>query len=141
MSNLVDKLKEAFNSNFLTYWNAHVAHWNVVDPRFSELHGLFGEIYEDAHAAVDTYAEFLRQLDVKVSPILPAPGVIGFSNENATTADMIRGLRTDAEKMILLSIDLFELATSEGENALANFAADRQAAHSKFRWKLRSTSA
>lgn len=139
MSKLVDKLKETFESNFLAYWNAHVAHWNVVDPRFSELHGLFGDIYEDAQEAVDIYAEFLRQLDVKVSPVLPAPGVIGFSAENATTADMIRGLRTDAEKMILLTIELFDLATEEGENALANFAAERQAAHSKFRWKLRST--
>ena len=37
-------------------------HWNVEGINFSEYHSLFGEIYSDYYAQVDTLAEYIRIL-------------------------------------------------------------------------------
>ena len=61
---LPEAMGAALADTFMFYLEAHIFHWNVTGPRFSQLHGLFGEIYEDAFEAVDGIAERIRALNV-----------------------------------------------------------------------------
>ena len=47
MNELLKALKIAFASEFAFYLKAHYFHWNVEGPLFSQLHDLFGNIYEE----------------------------------------------------------------------------------------------
>lgn len=48
------------------------AHWNIEGPTFSQLHELFGDIYEEAGEALDDLAERVRQLGGYVTVDLTA---------------------------------------------------------------------
>jgi len=140
---LIDQMKVVHATNFSFYLKAHFFHWNVEGPFFSQLHELFGNIYEDSFGAVDRIAEEIRAIkgyapgsftrfvqDSKISDqveVLPA-------------MDMVRALESDNE-IILRELALGQKAAEdEGEMGLANFLQDRIDIHKKHGWMLRATS-
>jgi starvation-inducible DNA-binding protein len=128
-------------NTFKYYLKAHYYHWNVEGPYFVELHDLFGRIYEDAFEAVDTLAEELRKMDEY------APGSFTRFQQLSTIEDevelieweeMIKRLLADTDR-VLASIEVcYELAEMAGNHGLSNFLAERQSAHKKYAWQMRS---
>ena len=47
-------------------------------------------------------------------------------------------LLADTETMKTLSKQLFDAATAEGREDIADFAANRQGAHGKYAWQIKS---
>lgn len=138
---LSDLLKTYLASTFSYYLKAHYFHWNVEGPDFGELHEFFSNIYEDAFGAVDPIAEYIRTTEEY------APGSLARFQELTQIPDqpkiprarlMLEELLADTQTMIDLSLEVFNAATSEGRQDVANFAADRQAAHGKYMWQLKS---
>ena len=138
---LSDLLKTYLASTFSYYLKAHMFHWNVEGPDFGELHGFFSAIYEDAFDAVDPIAEFIRTTEEY------APGSLTRFHELTQIQDqikvprarlMLEELLADTQTMIDLSKQMFDASTQEGRDDVANFAADRMAAHGKYMWQLKS---
>jgi len=140
---LIDQMKVIHATNFSFYLKAHFFHWNVEGPFFSQLHGLFGDIYEDSFGAVDKIAEEIRAIKGY------APGSFTrFAQDSKITdqvevlpaMDMVRALESDNE-IILRELALGQKAAEdEGEMGLANYLQDRIDIHKKHGWMLRATS-
>lgn len=138
---LADTLKEQLGTLEVWKVKAQGFHWNVEGDNFIQLHKLFGNIYEDADDAIDTLAEHIRTLEVY------APGsmkrfielsAIDEQEKIPKATLMVKELIDDSE-IILGHLDkCFAEATKDNKQGIANFIADRQAAHAKYLWMLKS---
>lgn len=142
MEELVTKLKQGLADSFTFSLKIQSYHWNVIGSDFPQLHGLFGDLYEEVYGAVDPLAEHIRQLDAF------APGTLTRMKELSTVKE--DDLIPTAEKMVLNLIvandtvmktmtELYEMAENQKNFALSNFIQDRLTAHSKHRWMLKAT--
>jgi len=138
---LADLLKVYLASTFAYYLKAHYFHWNVEGPDFGQLHKFFQKIYEDAFGAVDPIAEYIRTTEEY------APGSFERFQELTQIQGqtkvprarlMLEELLADTQTMKDMSKQLFDAATAEGREDVANFAAERQSAHGKYMWQIRS---
>jgi starvation-inducible DNA-binding protein len=115
-------------------------HWNVVGPHFGPLHSLFSDQYTSLTVAADTIAERIRALNS-----FPHPHN---SNSETTAVSPIPSTPPDASNMLkILAIENEKLAyfchtaatiSAPVDAASSNLFAERQAAHSKAAWILRS---
>lgn len=138
---LSDDLKILLASEFAYYLKAQYFHWNVEGPDFAQLHEFFAEIYTDAYSSIDPIAEYIRTLDEY------SPGSLERFQELSQISGqtkvpraqlMIEELLADTQTMVDMVIRMFETATQERRQDIANFLADRQSAHGKYIWQLRS---
>jgi starvation-inducible DNA-binding protein len=116
-------------------------HWNVEGPDFGELHKFLSKIYEDAFDSIDQIAEYIRTEEEY------APGsferfqelsIIQGQTKVPRARLMLEELLADTETMKDLSKSLFDAATQAGREDIADFAANRQGAHGKYAWQLKS---
>ena len=138
---LADSLKTLLATNFAYYLKAQGFHWNVEGPDFSELHGFFQAIYEDAYSALDPTAEYIRYLGEY------APGSLERFAELTEIAGqtkiprarlMLEELKVNNDQMLELLTRCFDEASNDNEQGIANFIAERLSAHGKYRWQLTS---
>lgn len=138
---LTDDLKTLLASNFAYYLKAQMFHWNVEGPDFAQLHEFFAEIYADAYSAVDQIAEYIRTLDDY------APGSLERFSELSQISGqtkiprarlMLEELLADTETMKSIVMQVFQSAQADGREDIANFMAERQNAHGKWAWQLKS---
>lgn len=142
MEQLHKALKIAFASEFSFYLKAHNFHWNVTGPFFSQLHDLFGKIYEEVYGSIDQFAEEIRSSGSFVPASYTRFSMLSeIDDETAIPddGDMVRILNEDSDKMVKILKYCFDIATEAGEDGLANFLAERMDAHRKHSWMLRST--
>jgi starvation-inducible DNA-binding protein len=138
---LTDFLKTYLASTFAYYLKAHMFHWNVEGPDFGQLHKFFAKIYEDTFEAVDPLAEFIRTTG-EYTPCsfqsFQELSEIQDQTQIPRARLMLEELLADTETMRDMSKHLFDLATQEGREDIADFAANRQGAHGKYVWQITS---
>jgi starvation-inducible DNA-binding protein len=135
-------LKTAFASEFSFYLKAHNFHWNVEGPLFGQLHELFERIYSEVYGSIDTFAEHLRALQLYTPASLQKFSMlttVDDENEVPMWSDMLQELLADSDKMAEIFRITFDMAEANGDHGLSNFLADRQDAHKKHSWMLRSS--
>ena len=135
-------IKTAFASEYAFALKAQNFHWNVEGASFPQLHVLFEKIYEEVYGVVDTFAEQLRALELYTPASLAKFSmltVVEDENEILQERDMVSELLEDSEKMANIFKLVFVMAEEAGDHGLSNFFADRQDAHKKHSWMLRST--
>jgi len=142
MSALTDVLKQYQANSVVLASTAQGFHWNVEGPLFTEFHEFFGEYYSDVNGTIDEIAEWLRKLDeyapYTLTDFIANQNIGDASIESNSPINMSRVLLAINDKMIADIKNMFDMATQEREQGLANFLADRQAAHEKQGWFLRS---
>jgi starvation-inducible DNA-binding protein len=143
MDKLIASLKVALGNTFTMYFKAHSYHWNVEGMLFSQFHDFFGDIYEDVYGAVDPLAEELRKLDayapISLMEIYGYKTIMEDSSKPDTVTEMVINLLTANTEVLNCLTPLFDIATAEKQQGLANFIADRMDAHKKFEWQLQAT--
>ena len=142
MNELQRALKIAFASEFAFYLKAHYFHWNVEGPLFSQLHDLFGNIYEEVYSSIDPFAENIRKIGSYTPGSFSRFSMLsGIDDETDILQpdEMVAQLLADSVKMQEMFKIVFMAAEELGEHGLSNFLADRQDAHAKHSWQLRST--
>jgi starvation-inducible DNA-binding protein len=142
MTDLIEKLTQVFNTNFVTYYRTHVAHVNIVGRNFYSDHKLLQKIYEELQGDIDTIAEFLRTLAAVMPESLDTVvkgSKIDDEDVFGTADELLAGVLTDLTTLIALYRDLEEEADMAGEDQIANFAQDRETVFNRFSWMLRST--
>lgn len=142
MTALIDPLKQYQADSVVFASTAHGFHWNVEGPLFGEFHELFGDIYENVNDSIDTIAEWIRVFDVQAPYSLQ-----DFMNNQSfgetrissnSPISMTKSLLTMNEQMLNNIAAMFDIATQEKQQGLANFLADRQTIHQKWGWFLKS---
>lgn len=141
MDKLLQAMKIAFASEFNFYLKTHAYHWNVQGSDFSQYHELFGNIYQEVYAAIDPLAENIRKLDALVEvDSINQRSLIELPRDNTLDIPaMVQVLLGDNDKMVKLFAMVFKIAEDSGEYGIANFLAERQYAHQKHGWMLRSS--
>jgi len=138
---LADDLKTFLGSSYAYFTKAWGFHWNVEGSNFGELHKFFSKVYTDTQDSIDRTAEFIRTTNEY------APGSLERFQELSQISGqikiprarlMITELLADTQTMIDLSKSLFDAASAEGREDIANFAAERQEKHGKYAWQMRS---
>jgi starvation-inducible DNA-binding protein len=139
---LIEAAKIVMADTFKFYLRAHNYHWNVVGTDFFQYHQLFEKIYNEVFEAVDVIAEEIRAMDSFV------PGSLGRFQELSKLSDerdqvdsitMMRRLIYDND-LVLNSIAVaYQAAEAAGNHGFSNLMADRQSAHRKHGWMLKST--
>jgi starvation-inducible DNA-binding protein len=143
MELLVTRLKRFQANSVVFYSTAHGFHWNVEGPLFTQYHAFFEQIYSDVYSTIDVISEWLRKFDSV------APYTLQDFISNNTYGDvqldsnspisMTRQLLDMNERMIQDIKEMFDIATNNKEQGLANFLADRQDKHEFWGWWLRSS--
>ena len=135
-------LKTAFASEYAFALKAQNFHWNVEGPLFVQLHDLFDKIYNEVYGSIDTFAEQLRALQVYTPASLAKFSMltkVEDENEVLEFHAMLNELLTDSDRMAEIFRITFDMAEQAGDHGLSNFLADRQDAHKKHSWMLRSS--
>jgi len=138
---LADDLKVFLGTSDAYFTKAWGFHWNVEGSNFGELHDFFAKVYEDTQDSIDKTAEFIRPTDEY------APGSLERFQELSQISGQIKiprarlmltELLADTQTMIDLSKALFDSASQEGREDVANFAAERQEQHGKYAWQMKA---
>jgi len=143
MEELIAATRVALANTFIMYFKTHAFHWNIEGIEFNQYHDFFGDIYEDVYGAVDPLAENIRKLDAYAPISLMQMYNYKTIEEEATQviliSDMLTALQSANDKVIESLNKVFELATANKEQGLANFAADRIDSHKKHGWQIRAS--
>jgi starvation-inducible DNA-binding protein len=135
-------LKTAFASEYAFAIKAQNFHWNCEGPLFYQLHLLFERIYTEVYDSIDTFAEQLRALQVYTPASLAKFSMLTKVEDENAVPDfhgMLSELLEDSERMANIFRITFDMAEQNGDHGLSNFLADRQDAHKKHSWMLRSS--
>jgi starvation-inducible DNA-binding protein len=142
MDKLIASLKVALGNTFTMYFKAHSYHWNVEGMHFSMFHDFFSEVYEDTYGAVDPLAEEIRKLDayapISLMEIYGYKTIMEDSSKPDTAQEMLVNLLTANTEVLQCLSPLFDEATAQKQQGLANFIADRMDRHKKFEWQIKS---
>ena len=142
MEELIKAVKIAFASENVYYVKASSFHWNVEGANFPQYHALLDTIYNEVYGARDAFAENIRKLGAYAlgsNTAFLKYSAIQESNAVPAPEAMLAELLADSEKIAKFMKVVFDLAEQNGEHGLSNFIADRQDAHKKHAWMLRST--
>lgn len=135
-------LKTSFASEYAFALKAQNFHWNVEGSSFPQLHTLFEKIYEEVYGSIDTFAEQIRALELYTPASLQKFSMLtrveDENEEGMAEGQMVAELLQDSEKMANMFKIVFAMAEQNGDHGLSNFFADRQDAHKKHSWMLRS---
>lgn len=143
MEALINMLKKWQANSVVFYSTAHGFHWNVEGPLFTQYHAFFEQIYTDVYETIDTIAEWLRKFDV-VAPYTLTDFVANNTYgdvqlDSNSPITMSRQLLDMNNKMISDIKVMFDEATLQNEQGLANFLAERQDKHQFWGWWLKSS--
>lgn len=140
---LINMLKVLLADTVALKFKAHGYHWNVETDDFPQYHEFFGDIYADFDSAIDPFAEWIRMVDngqyapfslSRLASLSTVPENPVTTDHEAMSADLLASIELVTPKLI----QGFDMATAAKQNGLANFFADRQTAHQKWIWQLRT---
>ena len=117
-------------------------HWNVEGSNFPQYHAFFDTLYGDVSATIDPIAEYVRILGHYT------PGSLTRYAELSIIQDQTKIPRAelmfteslqDCETMSQLVVAMFDEATNERQQGIANYMAELQDLYGKKAWFIRST--
>ena len=134
-------VSELLADTYTLYLKTHNFHWNVVGPKFHDLHLLFETQYTELATAVDDVAERIRTLG------FPAPGTYSEFAELSSIEEtagvpvadeMVRILTEDNETVVRTARRILSIAQEANDESTASLISDRMVIHEKTAWMLRS---
>jgi starvation-inducible DNA-binding protein len=139
---LADNLKTLLGSTFVVYTKTHGCHWNIEGPDFPQYHEFLKKMYENIYETIDTIAEYIRTLDSY------SPGSLSRMLELSIIEEqykipraelMLEELLENSETMTRLVVEIFDIATKQNAQGIANYMAELQDLYTKNAWMLRAT--
>jgi starvation-inducible DNA-binding protein len=142
MDELIKTMKVAFASEYSYFIKAQFFHWNVEGSNFPQYHELFGNIYEEVYGNIDAFAENLRKLGTYAPGSFERLSMLSRVEDETQimpAEQMLAELLADSERMCEMFKVVFMLSEQAREYGLSDFIANRQDAHRKHAWMLKST--
>lgn len=116
-------------------------HWNIEGSNFPQYHAFYDTLYSDVHETIDQIAEYIRILGHYT------PGSLQRYSELTIIQDQTKIPRAqlmfaeslqDCEKMQELVAAMFDEATNDRQQGIANYMAELQDLYGKKSWFIRS---
>jgi starvation-inducible DNA-binding protein len=139
---LVDNLKVLLASTQAFAIKTQQFHWCVEGSNFPQYHSFFDTLYGDVNATIDPIAEYIRILGHYT------PGSLSRYAELSIIQDQLKipraqlmfaELLQDCETLSQLVVGMFDEATNERQQGIANYMAELQDLYGKKAWFIRST--
>lgn len=138
---IIEMLSKVLSNSYLLKVKAQNFHWNVVDPRFSQLHLFFEGQYDALEEAIDTLAEQIRTLGAKAPGSMREFLDLGSIDESTallTADEMLTELLIDHEAMVGELREFIKLTQELGDEGTADIFIERLRFHEKSLWMVRS---
>jgi starvation-inducible DNA-binding protein len=138
---LADNLKVLLASTQSFAIKSQNFHWNIEGSDFPQYHEFYDTLYNDVHGTIDPIAEYIRILGHYT------PGSLQRYSELTIIEDQVRIPRAelmfvetlnDIERMLNVVVPMFDEATEERQQGIANFLAELQDLYGKKAWFIRS---
>ena len=117
-------------------------HWNVEGSNFPQYHAFFDTLYSDVSATIDPIAEYIRILGHYTHGSLKRYAELSIIEDQIKIPRaelMFAESLQDCETMGKLAVALFDEATADGQQGIANYMAELQDLYGKKAWFIRST--
>ena len=140
---LVETLNMRLCDEYVLYTKTRKFHWNVVGPRFSQLHEFFEEQYEIIDEMIDEIAERARQLGGRslgtLDEFVRHSSINEDPEQNPDAQTMISNLLKDHEVIIKTLRKNADEADEEYDDMATNdFFLEAVQKHEKMAWMLRA---
>jgi starvation-inducible DNA-binding protein len=138
---LADNLKVLLASTKSFAIKSQNFHWNIEGSDFPQYHEFYDTLYGDVSGTIDRIAEYIRILGHYT------PGSLQRYSELTIIEDQVRIPRAelmfmetlnDIERMLNVVVPMFDEATEERQQGIANFLAELQDLYGKKAWFIRS---
>lgn len=143
MDELKTSIKVLLANATVMYYKAHQFHWNVEGSDFTQYHEFFGDLYTDVYESIDPIAENLRKLDdyapVSMDDLFKYKTLKEETTRVANLSGILASLLAANEEVLASLNKVFDLATKNKKQGIANFVADRIDTHEKHGWWLRAS--
>jgi starvation-inducible DNA-binding protein len=116
-------------------------HWNVEGSDFPQYHSFFDTLYGDVSDTIDKIAEYVRILGAYTPGSLTRYAELSIIPDQTKIPRaelMFKESLEDCETMIKLVTELFDEATNERQQGIANYMAELQDLYAKKAWFIRS---
>ncbi len=139
---IVETLNMRLSDEYVLYTKTRKYHWNVIGPRFHQLHEFFKEQYEILDEMIDEIAERARQLGGKSLGTLDEFARNSSINEepgqNPDAQTMISNLLKDHETVIKTLRKNADEAEELEDMVTNDFFLEAAQKHEKMAWMLRA---
>ncbi|GBC83512.1 DNA protection during starvation protein 2 [bacterium HR10] len=140
---VVEILNTLLADEYVLYTKTRNYHWNVVGPRFNELHRFFQEQYEALDEVVDAVAERVRALGGEalgtLTEFLKRTRLKEHPGRYPEARAMLANLLEDHEAIIRhLRADLETCAEKYRDMGTNDFLTELMQRHEKMAWMLRA---
>lgn len=138
---LSDSLKTLLASTQSFAIKSQNFHWCIEGSNFPQYHAFYDTLYSDVNGTIDTIAEYIRILGHYT------PGSLQRYAELSIIKDQTKIPRAelmfveslqDTETMIKLVTEIFDQATQDRQQGIANYMAELQDLYGKKAWFIRS---
>lgn len=140
---IIDTLKTSLANHMECALTIQGYHWNIEGQNFHQYHEFFKEIYEDLFAQVDVLAEYVRKLTEGVEYVNPAMDILiknrsvaGMLIVGNEYKQMFKAIRVLNNELIEDYSTIFDEATKEKEQGLADWAAGRMDKLKTINWAV-----
>ena len=116
-------------------------HWNIEGSNFPQYHEFYDTLYKDVNDTIDIIAEYIRTLDHYTPGSLQRYAqltVIQDQTKIPRAELMFQESLQDCQVMSQLVVAIFDEATNENQQGIANFMAELQDLYGKKAWFIRS---
>jgi starvation-inducible DNA-binding protein len=138
---LVETLNMRLSDEYVLYTKTRKYHWNVIGPRFHQLHEFFKVQYETLDEMVDEIAEKIRHSGGKSSGTLDDFASKSINEEPGQYPDaqtMISNLLNDHERVIKTLRKNADEAEELEDKSTNDFILEAVQKHEKMAWMLRA---
>ena len=138
---LSDSLKTLLASTQAFAIKSQNFHWNVEGSDFPQYHEFFDTLYGDVSGTIDQIAEYIRVLGNYTPGSLHRYAELSIIQDQVKIPRaelMFRETLSDTQKMIELVCSIFDEATADRQQGIANFMAELQDLYGKKAWFVRS---
>lgn len=116
-------------------------HWNIEGSDFPQYHEFYDTLYNDVNDTIDKIAEYVRILGHYTPGSLQRYAELTIIEDQTKIPRaelMFHETLNDTIKMIQLVVTMFDEATNERQQGIANYMAELQDLYGKKAWFIRS---
>jgi len=134
-------LSRLLADTYTLYLKTHNFHWNVTGPRFTTLHVMWEQHYNELALAVDEIAERIRTLGEFAPGSYKQFAELASIEEetgNPNADEMTRQLTKGHEAVVKTARSILPLVQEASDEATVDLLVGRMQVHEKTAWMLRS---
>jgi len=116
-------------------------HWNIEGSNFPQYHQFYDTLYQDVNETIDKIAEYIRVLGSYTPGSLQRYGELTIIEDQTKIPRaelMFVETLQDIHKMGELAVHIFDIATEDRQQGIANYMAELQDLYGKKAWFVRS---